>query len=82
MISMPFDRTNAARGEKRDQKTKDRLNGGRNYPSQGQSGRRQQKRANRARYVEIFQVLRDHVVLASATGPGNRLANCAGLGKD
>jgi hypothetical protein len=31
---------------------KDRLNGGRNYASQGQSGRRQQKRENRARTLE------------------------------
>jgi ERF superfamily len=32
-------------------KTKDRLNGGRNYSSQRQSGRRRQKRANRARTI-------------------------------
>jgi hypothetical protein len=33
-------------------KTKDRLNGGRNYSSRRQSGRHQQKKANRARTLE------------------------------
>src|SRR6516225_5674480 len=45
-------------------KTKDRLNGGRNYSSQRQSGRRQQKRANRARTLdsETSTALRDQLI--------------------
>ena len=45
-------------------KTKDRLNGGRNYSSQGKSGRRQQKRANRARTLEseASAALRDQLI--------------------
>src|SRR5262249_34579066 len=45
-------------------KTKDRLNGGRNYSSQGQSGRCQQKRANRGRPLEseASTALRDQLI--------------------
>jgi hypothetical protein len=45
-------------------KTKDRLNGGRNYSNQGQSGRRQQKRANRAPPLEseASTALRDQLI--------------------
>ena len=45
-------------------KTKDRLNGGRNHSSQRQSGRRQQKRANRARTLksEASTALRDQLI--------------------
>jgi hypothetical protein len=45
-------------------KTKDRLNGGRNYSSQGQSGRRRQKRAYRARTLEseASTALRDQLI--------------------
>src|SRR5262249_13192643 len=43
---------------------KDRLNGGRNYSSQGQSGRRQQKRVNRAQTLEseASTALRDQLI--------------------
>ena len=45
-------------------KTKDRLNGGRNYSSQRQSGRRRQKRENRARTLEseASTALRDQLI--------------------
>src|SRR5215472_3291635 len=45
-------------------KTKDRLNGGRNYSSQRQSGRRQQKRVNGARTLEseASTALRDQLI--------------------
>jgi hypothetical protein len=45
-------------------KTKDRLNGGRNYSSQRQSSRRQQKRGNRARTLEseASTALRDQLI--------------------
>ena len=45
-------------------KTKDRLNGGPNYPSQGQSGSGQQKIANTARTLEpeASAVLRDQLI--------------------
>ena len=45
-------------------KTKDRLNGGRNYSSQRQSGRRQQKTGNRARTLEseASTALRDQLI--------------------
>ena len=45
-------------------KTKDRLNGGRNYSSQRQSSRRQQKTANRARTLEseASTALRDQLI--------------------
>jgi hypothetical protein len=45
-------------------KKKDRLNGGRNYSSQRQSGRRQQKTANRARTLEseASTALRDQLI--------------------
>jgi hypothetical protein len=45
-------------------KTKDRLNGGRNYSSQRQSGRCQQKRANRGRPLEseASMALRDQLI--------------------
>jgi hypothetical protein len=45
-------------------KTKGRLNGGRNYSTQGQSGRRQQKKADRARTLEpeASTALRDQLI--------------------
>ena len=45
-------------------KTKDRMNGGRNYSNQGKSGRRQQKRANRAQTLEseASTALRDQLI--------------------
>jgi hypothetical protein len=52
----------APRAETR--KTKDRLNGGRNYSSQGQSGRRQQKKADRAGTLDsdASTALRDQLI--------------------